>query len=580
MKSKTVNNLIFWVLVVFFFVPIPLRLNAQRIIKRVKNYILIDTDIGLGEVGNKMEIKRKDNMNTIVIGIARIVKFVDGKTAAEILNEKKGFVISVGDFVGNQETVDKIVTKNTGKLKTEKPGELSTERRPQGESPVLLKNDVLIVRTEGTSFLGSGITEDYAKTLAINDAKRTALEQAGTYLESHTEILNYTLVKDEIITYTAGLLKVTLLNEKRMLVNGMFTFKVEIEATIDIKFLDKRIAEIRSDRDLRKQLEAERERNKRLEARIAELQSSSSTVTKSDVKEIVNALSASDWFYKGVATDDFHLQVVYYNRAIELDPKAAYAYSGRGFAYQGLGRYNEAIQDFTRAIELDPKDANAHNNRGLAYDRLGRYYEAIRDYTRAIELDLKLANTYSGRGFAYQGLGRYNEAIRDYTRAIELDPKDTFAYDYRGLTYDELGRYNEAIQDFIKAIELDPKLTLAYSGRGIVYYKLGRYNEAILDFTRAIELDPKLANAYSGRGVAYLGLGRYNEAIRDYTRAIELDPKDAFAYYGRGLAYEQTKQIRNAVDDYNKYLELRGNKDGLADQARQSIRKYGYTPKY
>ena len=92
--------------------------------------------------------------------------------------------------------------------------------------------------------MGSGITEDYAKTLAINDAKRTALEQAGTYLESHTEILNYTLVKDEIITYTAGLLKVTLLNEKRMLVNGMFTFKVEIEATIDIKFLDKRIAEL------------------------------------------------------------------------------------------------------------------------------------------------------------------------------------------------------------------------------------------------------------------------------------------------------------------------------------------------
>ena len=45
-------------------------------------------------------------------------------------------------------------------------------------------------------------SEDDAKTFAINDAKRNALEQAGTYLESHTIVLNYQLVKDEIITFS------------------------------------------------------------------------------------------------------------------------------------------------------------------------------------------------------------------------------------------------------------------------------------------------------------------------------------------------------------------------------------------
>ena len=97
---------------------------------------------------------------------------------------------------------------------------------------VLLENDILAIKTEGIAFLGSGITENDAKTLAINDAKRNALEQAGTYLESHTEILNYVLVKDEIITYTGGLLKMSILNEERVLISDMFAFKVIIKATI------------------------------------------------------------------------------------------------------------------------------------------------------------------------------------------------------------------------------------------------------------------------------------------------------------------------------------------------------------
>jgi hypothetical protein len=82
----------------------------------------------------------------------------------------------------------------------------------------------------GLSFLGSGINEDDAKTLAINDAKRNAIEQAGTYLESHATVLNNRLEKDEITTFSGGLLKIQVLKEERKLVNAMFAIQVSVEA--------------------------------------------------------------------------------------------------------------------------------------------------------------------------------------------------------------------------------------------------------------------------------------------------------------------------------------------------------------
>jgi hypothetical protein len=174
----------------------------------------------------------------------------------------------------------------------------------QENSSVFLQQDILGMKTEGIAFLGSGMNEDDAKTFAINDAKRNALEQAGTYLESHTTVLNYKLVKDEVITFSAGLLKVKVLSEERTTINNMFAFKVKILAAIDTKILNNRIAEIQKDSGLCRQLKAEREKVKQLETRIVNLQAPSSTASKQTVKNVLNELSAVDWANKGFNIKD------------------------------------------------------------------------------------------------------------------------------------------------------------------------------------------------------------------------------------------------------------------------------------
>ncbi|MEH2183547.1 tetratricopeptide repeat protein, partial [Nostoc sp.] len=94
----------------------------------------------------------------------------------------------------------------------------------------------------------------------------------------------------------------------------------------------------------------------------------------------------------------------------------------RGETYRLMKQYTEALQDFDRAIELDPKYAWAIASRGETYHSIKQYTEALQDFNRAIELDPKLEWAIASRGETYHSIKQYTEALQDFNRAIELDP--------------------------------------------------------------------------------------------------------------------------------------------------------------
>ena len=50
----------------------------------------------------------------------------------------------------------------------------------------------------------------------------------------------------------------------------------------------------------------------------------------------------------------------------------------------GGDRLELALTNFNKVIELDPKYAPAYNGRGLVWDRFLNYDEAIADFTSAV----------------------------------------------------------------------------------------------------------------------------------------------------------------------------------------------------
>jgi len=246
-----------------------------------------------------------------------------------------------------------------------------------------------------------------------------------------------------------------------------------------------------------------------------------------------------------------------HSKAIELDPKDARSWTGRGAIYcDDLAHYDKALADFNKAIELDPKYAVAWHNRGVAYKRLRQYDKALIDGSKAIDLDPRMALAWASRGLAYSMLHQYDEALADYSKAIDLDPKDAVAWYNRGTAYNDLHQYEKALADFKKAIELDPRMVKAWINRGIAYNDLHQYEKALADLNKAIDLDPRRAAAWTNRGIAYNDLCQYEKAIADYSKAIELDPKHVPAWHNRGNSYKGLHRYDKALADLNMAIEL------------------------
>ena len=165
-----------------------------------------------------------------------------------------------------------------------------------------------------------------------------------------------------------------------------------------------------------------------------------------------------DLFSSGVnflAKKEFDKAIEDYTKLIEFDPKHAFAYHNRGYAYERIEKYDKAIEDYTKSIELEPKHAFAYRSRGDAYERIEKYDKAIEDYTKSIELDPSDAFVYRSRGYAYKKIEKYDKAIEDYTKLIELDPSDAFVYVIRGHTYEKVGKHVKATADFNRAAKID-----------------------------------------------------------------------------------------------------------------------------
>ncbi len=275
------------------------------------------------------------------------------------------------------------------------------------------------------------------------------------------------------------------------------------------------------------------------------------------------------------------------DKAVEVDPLLAAAYSARGFVRLDLGDAAGALEDFNKAVSLRPDLlhlAQALTGQGVAVRRAHKDLNAAIDsFDKAIRANPRYYEAYSARGLAKHDNKDYSGAIADYTQAIEINGQAAGLYHNRGASYaaraedrtkeamhrratkapgveDEEKAAKEqwklAINDFDKAIELDPKIPQIYEQRGVVRHLLGDDDGAITDFNRAIELKPDSSVAFINRGLVWELKGKFTNALEDYNHAVEANRYDPIAYARRGLLYLQYQQDLRASQDFEACFEL------------------------
>jgi DNA-binding winged helix-turn-helix (wHTH) protein/tetratricopeptide (TPR) repeat protein len=151
----------------------------------------------------------------------------------------------------------------------------------------------------------------------------------------------------------------------------------------------------------------------------------------------------------------------------------------------------ESIAFFERAVELDPKFASAYTNLSTIYSNLGEA-ERARDYARLayerrepVSERERLSITYQ---YHYQVTGdqtRATEALEVWKQSFprEFQPVNSLA-----VIHNFLGRFERAVEEAKEAIRRNPSHGFPYSNLAHAYRGLGRFDEAQRTAERAVAL--------------------------------------------------------------------------------------------
>jgi tetratricopeptide (TPR) repeat protein len=94
-----------------------------------------------------------------------------------------------------------------------------------------------------------------------------------------------------------------------------------------------------------------------------------------------------------------------------------------GNLYYDHGQFREAVVYYGRALDIDPKNPNVRTDRGTSYWRIGQPDAAISDFRISLEIDPTHAQTLYNLGIVYlNGKSNHEEARKAWERLLAANP--------------------------------------------------------------------------------------------------------------------------------------------------------------
>jgi tetratricopeptide (TPR) repeat protein len=166
---------------------------------------------------------------------------------------------------------------------------------------------------------------------------------------------------------------------------------------------------------------------------------------------------------------------------------------------------DEALAVYNRAVASVPENPLLLNNRAMHFQSMGRYRDAIADFTSALKIEPQYVPALINRAYVEMLDGQPVAAEQDLSQAIEIDPSSLQAYSLRGTLRTQQGRPADAIADYQHVCEQDPKNGQAAADLGFAYFFAKDYPKALVQFDKALELN---------REIMFLTPWRYAAAVR------------------------------------------------------------------
>jgi len=233
--------------------------------------------------------------------------------------------------------------------------------------------------------------------------------------------------------------------------------------------------------------------------------------------------------YKYRYTKDANVQArQMYERAIELDPEFAFAYSLLALTH---------FQEWSFGWSQDPRTLE----------------QAFELAQRAIALDESLPLGHAILGMVYLWKKQHEQAIAELENAIALSPNDADGLATLGDLLNWDGKPEKAIGLVKKAMRLNPMYPVWYLWNlGHTYFLMGRYEEAIETLKRARDRNPNFLPAHVYLAASYSEHGRQKEARAEVAEVKKLSPHTSMEAWRQRLPYKDQAVLERLVDSLRK----------------------------
>lgn len=269
--------------------------------------------------------------------------------------------------------------------------------------------------------------------------------------------------------------------------------------------------------------------------------------------------------------------IKYFREAEDRDPRFALAYSGLADSYSLLSDIGKvapaeempkAKAAAQRAVDIDPNLAEAYTSRGfvkLAYD--WDWLGAESDFRKALELNAKYPTAHQWYASYLMQMGKFEKAKEEIREAHQLDPfSPIIGSNLAHYSYYER-RYDEAIEQCNKVLEMSPDFWVARHYRALAYTMKGSHQQAIAELRDLIgspgegplkegtvEDNPEMAASLA---FAFAGAGRRNDAEAILERLKKLSNQRYVSPLYIGIAYTGLNDKEKALEYLTKAYESR-----------------------
>ena len=244
-----------------------------------------------------------------------------------------------------------------------------------------------------------------------------------------------------------------------------------------------------------------------------------------------------------------------------------------GVDEQFAGKFQEAFDSFQKAAELDPKFARAYTGMAAMSRNLGRPGDSVKYMKLAMEHVDRMTERerYRNRGLYYLTTGDWQNCVQEYTQLVTRYAADRVGQNNLSICYEQLRNAPKALEAAQHAVEIVPKGVGQRLNLAFVSSFAGDFAASEKEARTALVISPTAAQGFLVLAEAQLGQGEIDKAAAAYHQLEKFGPVAASTATD-GLADLAAYQGKYA--EAARILAQGATADAAAKMADNAARKY------